>query len=49
MVSYLSATKHLEEFAKGVIDTRDVVYYLTFIALGLFLAKQSIQSMRYRG
>jgi ABC-2 type transport system permease protein len=48
-VTYVSVTKHLEEFAKGVIDSRDVVYYLTFIGLGLFLSKQSLESLRWRG
>lgn len=48
LVPYLSVGRHLEEFAKGVIDTRDVVYYLSFIALGLFLTKQSIESYRWR-
>ncbi|HSF17820.1 MAG TPA: ABC transporter permease [Vicinamibacteria bacterium] len=49
LVTYLSVTKHIEEFAKGVLDTRDVVYYLSFIALGLFLTRQSIESLRWRG
>jgi ABC-2 type transport system permease protein len=49
LVPYLSVGRHLEEFAKGVIDSRDVVYYLSFIALGLFLTKQSIESYRWRG
>lgn len=48
-LTYLSVTKHLEEFAKGVLDTRDVVYYATFIAFGLFLSKQSLESYRWRG
>ncbi len=48
-VTYLSVTGHIEEFAKGVVDTRDVVYYLSFIALGLFLSTQSIDSRRWRG
>jgi ABC-2 type transport system permease protein len=48
-VNYLSATKHIESFAKGVLDTRDVVYYLSFIAFGLFLAKQAVRSLRWRG
>ncbi len=48
-VTYLSVTKHLEEFAKGVVDSRDVIYYLTFIGLGLFLSKQSLESLRWRG
>jgi ABC-2 type transport system permease protein len=49
LVTYLSVTKHLEEFAKGVIDSRDVIYYLTFVGLGLFLSKQSLESLRWRG
>jgi ABC-2 type transport system permease protein len=49
VVTYLSVTGHIEEFAKGVIDTRDVVYYLSFIGLGLFLCTQSIESHRWRG
>lgn len=49
VVTYLSVTKHLEGFAKGVVDTRDVVYYLSFIGFGLFLAKQSLESLRWRG
>ncbi len=48
-VTYLSVTKHLEEFAKGVIDSRDVVYYVSFVAFGLFLSKQSLESLRWRG
>ena len=48
-VTYISVTGHIEQFAKGVVDTRDVVYYLSFIALGLFLSTQSIVSHRWRG
>ena len=48
LVPYFSVSRHLEEFAKGVIDTRDVVFYLSFIGLGLFLTKQSIESYRWR-
>jgi ABC-2 type transport system permease protein len=47
--SYLSVTKHIEDFAKGVIDTKDVIYYLSFIGFGLFLSKQSVESHRWRG
>jgi gliding motility-associated transport system permease protein len=47
--TYLSATEHIEPFVKGVVDSRDVVYYLSFIGLGLLLAKQSVESLRWRG
>jgi ABC-2 type transport system permease protein len=49
IVSYLSIIKHFEEFGKGVIDTKDVIYYLSFIGFGLFLSKQSLESHRWRG
>ncbi len=48
-LTYLSATQHLDEFTKGVFDSRDAIYYLTFIGLSLFLSKQSLESMRWRG
>jgi gliding motility-associated transport system permease protein len=37
IVTYLSITQHFDDFAKGVIDTKHLVYYLTFITFGLFL------------
>jgi ABC-2 type transport system permease protein len=35
--------------AKGVIDTEDVVYYLSFILVFLFLTLRVIESNRWRG
>lgn len=49
IVSYLSITQHFEDFAKGVIDTKHVVYYLTFIIFGLFLTAKSVDTERWRG
>jgi ABC-2 type transport system permease protein len=49
IVSYLSVTKHFEDFAKGVIDTKHVVYYLSFITFGLFLTAKSVDTERWRG
>jgi ABC-2 type transport system permease protein len=47
-VAYLGVTTHMEELGKGVIDLKDVVFYLSFIGFGLFLAQQSVQSQRWR-
>lgn len=47
-IHYLSVDRHLEEFAKGVIDTRDIVFFMSMAALGLLLTKQSIESYRWR-
>ena len=49
VLSYLSITDHFDDFSKGVIDTKHVVYYLSFITLGLFLTAKSVDSERWRG
>jgi len=49
LLNYLSITGHLEDFMGGVIDTKHVVYYLSFIAFGLFLTARSVDVERWRG
>jgi ABC-2 type transport system permease protein len=48
VVSYISVVSHFETFARGVIDTRDVLYYVSVIVLGLFMTARSMESMRWR-
>ena len=48
LVAYLSVTTHMEDLMKGVLDLKDVVYYLSFVFFGLFLAHQSMESQRWR-
>ena len=47
--NYLSITEHFDDFARGIIDTKHVVYYLSFITFGLFLTAKSVDSERWRG
>ena len=49
VLSYLSILEHFDDFSKGVIDTRHVAYYVSFIAFGLFLTAKSVDSERWRG
>lgn len=49
VLHYLSITEHFDDFAKGVIDTTHLVYYFSFIALGLFLTMKSVDTERWRG
>ena len=49
IVSYLSITDHFDDFSKGVIDTKHVIYYLSFITFGLFLTAKAVDSERWRG
>jgi ABC-2 type transport system permease protein len=48
VVGYLGVTTHLEDLVKGVVDLKDVVFYLSVIGFGLFLAQQSVESQRWR-
>lgn len=42
LVEFVSVSSHLDNLARGVIDTRDVLYYLTLAGGGLFLATLSL-------
>jgi ABC-2 type transport system permease protein len=48
VLSYMSVTTHMESFAKGVLDSKDAIYYVTVIFLGLFLTARSLESLRWR-
>ena len=47
-IAYCSILTHFEPFSKGVIDTKDLVYYASAIFLGLFLTARSLDSLRWR-
>jgi ABC-2 type transport system permease protein len=49
VLNYLSITGHLDDFTNGVLDTRHLVYYLSFITFGLFLTARSVDTERWRG
>jgi ABC-2 type transport system permease protein len=49
VVNHLSIMQHFDDFAKGVIDSSHLVYYLSFITFGLFLTAKSVDSERWRG
>ncbi|MBW2646344.1 MAG: ABC-2 transporter permease [Deltaproteobacteria bacterium] len=41
--SYLGAGYHFQNFSKGIIDTRDVIYFLSVMFISLYGAKLSMQ------
>ena len=47
-LEYLSVFRHYDDFTRGVIDTSNVIFYLSFIFLGVFLTVRSVDSMRWR-
>ena len=48
VLSYMSLTTHFDAFAKGVVDLKDLVYYLSVIVLGIFLTSRSVEALKGR-
>ncbi|HIJ49537.1 MAG TPA: ABC transporter permease subunit [Nitrospinae bacterium] len=48
VLQYLSIIEHLDRFLKGIIETSDITYYLSFIIFGLFLCHRALDSNRWR-
>jgi ABC-2 type transport system permease protein len=48
VLSYMSLTTHSESFMRGVIDSKDAIFYATLIFLGLFFTARSMESLRWR-
>ncbi len=49
ILSQFSLIEHLDDFEKGIIDLKNIIYYLSFIFMCLFLSYASIESARWRG
>lgn len=47
ILAYLSLANHSNDMMRGVIDTKDVIYYLSFIAAFLFLTVRSLETRRW--
>jgi ABC-2 type transport system permease protein len=47
-LAYLGLVAHVEDLVRGIVDLKDIVFYLSFIVFGLFLAHQSVESQRWR-
>ena len=48
VVNYLSIVTHFENFSKGVLESKDVVFYLSMIFFSLFLTSRAMESLRWR-
>lgn len=48
VLTYISFAGHFDSFGKGLLDTSDLVFYLSLILLGVYAASQSVLSRRWR-
>jgi ABC-2 type transport system permease protein len=48
ILKYLSFFDHFEEFTRGILDTRDLIFYLSFIGYVLYLTVLAIRNRKWR-
>ena len=48
VLAYLSVITHYESFSKGMLSSKDAIFYVSLIFLGLFLTARSMESLRWR-
>jgi ABC-2 type transport system permease protein len=48
VVAFICVINHYQDFGKGVVDTKDVVFYLSCIFLALFLTERALEAQRWR-
>jgi len=48
VLSFLSLVSHLDNLLKGLLDTRDLSYFLSMMLLGFFLSHRVVESSRWK-
>lgn len=48
VLNYLSLINHYNSFTQGLINSSDVIFYLSFISVGIFLTHRVLDSFRWR-
>ena len=48
LFNYFSLPRHMEDFSRGIVDSRRLVYYVSVSALFLFLAARALAAKKWR-
>jgi ABC-2 type transport system permease protein len=48
-LSMLSLSTHFESISRGVVDSKDIIYFFSLIFLGLFLTETSLSKRKVQG
>jgi len=48
VLSYLAMAEHLDNMVKGLIDTKDVTYFVSMMTAGLFMTHRVVESQRWK-
>ncbi len=47
-LGYINLVNHMDEFARGIVDTRHLVYYLSATLFFLFLTTRALEARKWR-
>jgi ABC-2 type transport system permease protein len=47
VLQYVASVGHLDSFSKGIVDLKDMIYFLSLIALGLFATHRAVEAHRW--
>jgi len=48
VLQYFSILRHYDDFSRGVIDTANIIFYVSLAGIAVFLTQRSLDSMRWR-
>ena len=48
ILTEISLTSHLDDFPRGIVDIKHIVYYLMVTAVFLFLTVRAVEGRRWR-
>ena len=48
ILNYVSVVRHFEDPAKGVLDTRNLIFYVSLVVFGLFATMRAIETVRWK-
>ena len=48
VLGYMNLLEHMDEFGKGIVDTRRLIYYFTTVVLFLFLTARTLENKKWR-
>jgi len=48
VISYVSFMEHYDRLVRGLVDTKDLVYFFSSLVLMLFLTHRVVESSRWK-
>jgi len=48
VMNYISIVTHFENFSRGVVESKDAVFYVSMIFFALFITSRAMESLRWR-